>query len=71
MKKIILLSFIIMVTPFLGIPSLWKNVIFVFAGLIIILNTFSENKKNTSHSREEVKDNVYVENDSSAEIKTE
>lgn len=37
---IIILGFIIAVTPFLGLPGSWKTIIFVVSGLVVVLIAF-------------------------------
>lgn len=71
MKKIIVLAFLIMIIPFLGIPTSWKTILLVLFSSLIIFNTLFQNTKNKSDSREEKKENVYEENEDYGESKIE
>ncbi|MFH1401998.1 MAG: hypothetical protein ABIG87_00010 [Patescibacteria group bacterium] len=64
MKTIASLGVSVAIIPFLGIPVAWKTVIFVIIGITILSKAliYKNKNKSASDSREEPKNNVYVEN---------
>lgn len=68
MKKdlsIIFLGLIVVVTPFLGIPTSWKNVVFVLVGLAISVLAYLLQKEMHAdmHAGIEKGTEIFVEND--------
>jgi len=67
MKKdlsIIILGLVVVVTPFLGVPTSWKNVIFVVAGLVItgLAYLLRMRANDTIHHMDEKRTETFVEN---------
>lgn len=70
---IITLSILIIIIPFLGLPSFWKTLLIILSGLGIILHTFllrseSSNKQSFNFGRNT---DVYVENGANSNIENE
>lgn len=70
---IITLSILIIIIPFLGLPSFWKTLLIILSGLGIILHTFllrneSSNKQLFNFDRNT---DVYVENGANSNIENE
>ena len=67
MKKdlsIIILGLVVVITPFLGIPTSWKNVVFVVIGLTISVFAYllQKDMNNDGHARVEKRTEIFVEN---------
>lgn len=79
MKKdlsIIILGLVVVITPFLGIPTSWKNVVFVVIGLTISVFAYllQKDMNNGGYARAEKRTEIFVENDvrkSNGFVKTE
>ena len=67
MKKdlsIIILGLVVVITPFLGIPTSWKNVVFVVVGLTISVFAYllQKDMSNGGYARVEKRTDIFVEN---------
>lgn len=79
MKKdlsIIILGLVVVITPFLGIPTSWKNVVFVVVGLTISVFAYllQKNMNDDKYARVEKRTEIFVENGvrkSEGPVKTE
>ena len=67
MKKdlsIIILGLVVVITPFLGIPTSWKNVVFVVVGFTISVFAYllQKNMNDDKYARVEKRTEIFVEN---------
>ena len=68
MKKVAILGLLVAITPFLGFPGSWENIIFVILGLAILAQSLYSSKGinlPVNKEKQKLQNNVYVENGNS------